>query len=361
VALMSECGGQLDMRDLIAGRRVLLTGAGGSLGSALAREIVKRRPNSFILLDHSENNLQQIHADLSAFSRGDTCAPILGDFGDGALLEEIFDEQAPDLVIHAAAFKHVPFMERNPIAAVRNNAIATNLLAETAHEHGVSDFVMLSTDKAVNPRSVMGASKRVAELALLRWSSPRSAMRAIRLGNVAGSVGSVIPIFRRQIAAGGPVTVTHPDVSRYFVSLEEAAERVLLAAALNGESGIFLSKPGAPVRILDLAHRLITVAGFKPEVEIPISIIGLRPGEKMSEEFVSDRESIQPSACAELLSIETPQPSSENFDSSISALNESVDRRDAAAVLEQLCRLVPEYRPSDLVLASARASQSAAP
>jgi FlaA1/EpsC-like NDP-sugar epimerase len=349
------------MHDPIAGRNVLLTGAGGSLGSALAKEIVKLRPNCLILLDHSENNLQQIHADLSAFSRSDSCAPILGDFGDAALLEEIFDERAPDLVIHAAAFKHVPFMERNPIAAVRNNSIATNLLAETAREHGVSDFVMLSTDKAVNPRSVMGASKRVAELALLRWSSPRSAMRAVRLGNVLGSAGSVVPIFRRQIAAGGPVTVTHPEVSRYFVSLKEAVERVLLAAALNGDSGIFLSKPGAPVRILDLAHRLIAEAGFKPETGIPISIVGLRPGEKMNEEFVSDRESVHPSPCAELLSIETPQPSSEDFDSAMSALNESVDRRDAAALLEQLCRLVPEYRPSDLVLASASAAHSAAP
>ena len=353
-------GAQLLMHDPITDHCVLLTGAGGSIGSALAKEIVKRRPQSLILLDQSENNLHQIDCELSALRGGDVCVPILGDFGDAALLAEIFGEHAPDLVIHAAAFKHVSFMERNPIPAIRNNAVGTNLLAETAHKYGVSALVMVSTDKAVNPRSVMGASKRVAELALLRWSEPPSAMRAVRLGNVLGSAGSVVPIFQRQISAGGPVTVTHPDANRYFIELRDAVERVLLAAAMERESGILMSDPGEPVRILDLAHRLIEEAGFKPEVDIPIAIIGLRPGEKMSEEFVSGRESVHASACAKLHLIETPQPSCEEFDAAMAALKECADRHDVSGLLERLCRLVPEYQPSDLVLASARAAQTAA-
>jgi FlaA1/EpsC-like NDP-sugar epimerase len=353
-------GGQLFMNDPIAGRCVLLTGAGGSIGSALAREIVELRPRSLILLDHSENNLHQIDFDLSALRGGDVCVPILGDFGDAALLAEIFGEHAPDIVIHAAAFKHVSFMERNPIAAAQNNAIATNLLAETAHKYGAGSLVMVSTDKAVNPRSVMGASKRVAELALLRWSEPRIPMRAVRLGNVLGSAGSVVPIFQRQISAGGPVTVTHPDANRYFIEMRDAVERVLLAAAMDREAGMLMSDSGEPVRILDLAHRLIVEAGFKPGIDIPIAIIGLRPGEKMIEEFVSERETVHPSACAELHWIETPQPSREEFDAAMTALKECANRRDVSGLLEQLCRLVPEYQPSETVLQSARAAQAAA-
>jgi FlaA1/EpsC-like NDP-sugar epimerase len=353
-------GAQLLMHDPITDHCVLLTGAGGSIGSALAKEIVKRRPQSLILLDQSENNLHQIDFDLSALSGGDVCVPILGDFGDSALLAEIFGEHAPDLVIHAAAFKHVSFMERNPIPAVQNNAIGTNLLAETAQKSGATGFVMVSTDKAVNPRSVMGASKRVAELALLRWTEPRSPMRAVRLGNVLGSAGSVVPIFQRQISAGGPVTVTHPDANRYFVTIDDAVERVLLAASRDRETGVFMYDPGEPVRILDLARQLIEEAGFKPQIDIPIAIIGLRPGEKMSEEFVSGRESVHASACAKLHWIETPQPPREEFDAAIARLKECADRRDVSGLLEQLCRLVPEYQPSEMVLESARAAQAAA-
>jgi FlaA1/EpsC-like NDP-sugar epimerase len=348
------------MNNQFTERCVLLTGAGGSIGSALAKAILGNGPRSLILLEHSEHNLHQIDSELRALPGGHVCAPILGDLGDAALLAEIFDERAPDLVVHAAAFKHVPLMERNPIPTVRNNALGTNLLAQTAQKHGVAAFVMVSTDKAVNPHSVMGASKRVAELALLRWSGPRSPMRAVRLGNVLDSQGSVAPLFRRQISAGGPVTVTHPAVSRYFLSLPEAVELVLLAANLHGEGGIFMPDLGEPVRIVDLAHQLIKEAGFQPEIEIPIAVTGLRPGDKMTEEFVSDRESVHPTEDARLRLIKSPRPPDEEFDAAMAALQESVDRRDAAGLLEQLCRLVPEYRPSDVVLAAARAPQSAA-
>jgi len=224
--------------------------------------------------------------------------------------------------------------------------------------HDVTTFVMVSTDKAVNPHSVMGASKRFAELALLRWSSPRSPMRAVRLGNVLGSQGSVVPIFLQQISEGGPVTVTHPLVDRYFLSLNDAVELVLLATSLDGKEGIFIPNPGESVRILDLAERLIKEAGFEPEIEIPIVITGLRPGDKMTEEFVSDLESVDWADNARLHLIKTPQPSPEEFDSSIAALKDNVARRNLGGVLEQLCRIVPEYRPSEMVLESLKQQQS---
>jgi len=348
------------MKTQFTDRRVLLTGAGGSIGSALAKAILSGGPRSLILLDHSEHNLHQIDFDLRALPGGQVCSPILGDLGDAALLAEIFEERAPDFVVHAAAFKHVPLMEKNPIPTIRNNALGTNLLAQAAHRHGVTALVMVSTDKAVNPHSVMGASKRLAELALLRWSGPRNPMRAVRLGNVLNSQGSVAPIFRRQISAGGPVTVTHPAVNRYFLTMQKTVELVLLATNLDDEGGIFISDFGEPVRILDLAHELIKEAGLQPGIDIPIVRTGLRPGDKLSEELFSDRESIHPTNIAKLRRVQTPQPSDEEFDSAMSALQENADRRDVAGLLEQVSRLVPEYRPSDVILAAAHAPQSAA-
>jgi FlaA1/EpsC-like NDP-sugar epimerase len=348
------------MNNSFAERCVLLTGAGGSIGSALAKEIIRQGPRSLILLDHSESHLHQIDFDLSSLPIGHVRSVVLGDFGDGALLNQLFEERKPEVVIHAAAFKQVPLMERNPIAAVRNNAIGTNLLAHSAQRYGVATFVMLSTDKAVNPHSVMGASKRVAELALLRWSSSRSPMRAVRLGNVYGSQGSVVPAFLQQISAAGPVTVAHPGVNRYFLSMDEAVELVLSAARLAGGGGIFVSDLGEPVRILELAQQLIKEAGLQPGDEIPIVMTGLRPGDKMAEQIVSDRESVDLVDGGKLRLIKTPQPSAEEFDLAMAAMKEGADRRDVASVLEQLCRLVPEYRPSEVVLASARTPQPSA-
>jgi FlaA1/EpsC-like NDP-sugar epimerase len=340
------------------GRRVLLTGAGGSIGSALAKTILRHRPRSLILFDHSEGNLHQITFDLNVLPGCHVLSPIVGDICDGALLTKLFQERKPETIIHTAAFKHVPLMESNPIAAVQNNALGTYLLAQTARMHDVTTFVMVSTDKAVNPHSVMGASKRLAELALLRWSSPRSPMRAVRLGNVLGSQGSVVPIFLQQISEGGPVTVTHHAVNRYFLSLSDALELVLLTTSLDGEGGIFIPNPGEPVRILDLAKRLIKEAGFEPEIEIPIVLTGLRPGDKMTEEFVSDLEWVDSADDARLRLIKTLQPSPEEFDSAIAALKESVARHNMAEILKQLCWLVPEYRPSEMILESLKEQRS---
>jgi FlaA1/EpsC-like NDP-sugar epimerase len=341
-------------------RCVLLTGAGGSIGSALAREIVRHGPRSLVLLDHSEGNLHQIDTELSDVPGGAMRSAILGNIADEALLAEIFEERKPEIVIHAAAFKHVPLMEWNAIAAVRNNALATNLVAKTARENGVVSLVMVSTDKAVNPHSVMGASKRVAELALLRWSSAASPMRAVRLGNVMGSQGSVVPRFLQQIAEGGPVTVTHPDVTRYFLRTEEAVELVLLAASMDAEGGIYIPDPGKPLRIVDLAKQLMKQAGIAGEDEIPVVITGLRPGDKMTEEFISKRESVDALDSMNrrrLRLIKGPQPADAEFDSAMEALQKGVTRRDLGSVLDGLRRLVPEYQPSDVVLESRKLPQ----
>jgi FlaA1/EpsC-like NDP-sugar epimerase len=339
-------------------RSVLLTGAGGSIGSALAKAIIRQKPRRLILLDHSEGNLHQINFDLRVVAGERVICPIVGDICDGALLAEIFEAQKPETIIHAAAFKHVPLMESNPLAAVENNAVGTYLLAQSARMHEVTTFVMVSTDKAVNPHSVMGASKRLAELALLRWSTARSRMSAVRLGNVLGSQGSVVPLFQQQIAAGGPVTVTHAEVNRYFTSLDEAVELVLLAANMDAESGVFIPNPGEPVRILELAERMIREAGFDGEREMAIVMTGLRPGDKMREEFISESEEAEASDNAMLRLIKTPQPVQEEFDSLMRDLKDKTRRRDLAGVLENICRLVPEFRPSEMVLEAAKQQQS---
>ena len=346
------------MDNPFAERCVLLTGAGGSIGSALARALLSLRPRSLILLEHSESHLHQIDFDLSCLPGGEIRTPVLGNIGDRALLEELFEEHKPEIVIHAAAYKQVPLLERNPIPAVQNNAIGTNVLAQTAQRHGTAMFVMVSTDKAVKPHSVMGATKRVAELALLRWSTAETPMRAVRLGNVYGSQGSVVPAFLQQISQAGPVTVTDPAVNRYFLTLDEAVERVLLAASLTGAGGIFIPHLGEPVRILDLAHQLIAEAGFQPGNEIPIVMTGLRPGDKMAEQFISDLEWVNPADKGTLRLIKTPQPSPEQFDSTMSALQAATAHRDVTAVLQYLRQLVPDFRPSAEVLACAGIPQS---
>ena len=337
-------------------RRVLLTGAGGSIGSALAKKIVQHQPGSLILLDHSEGNLHQIETELSSIPAGDVRSAVLGDIGDEGLLAELFEERKPEIVIHAAAYKHVPLMEWNAIAAVRNNALGTNLLARMSRAYGVSAFVMVSTDKAVNPHSVMGASKRVAELALLRWSSEATKMRAVRLGNVLGTQGSVVPRFQQQIAEGRPVTVTHPDANRYFLSMQEAVELMLVAATLVGESGIYFPDAGEPVRIVDLAQQMIKESRAANVGAIPMVITGLRAGEKISEQFISAHESVGATDRGRLRRIMSPQPENDIFDSAMTKLQEDVNERDVAGLLDGLRRLVPEYVPSEVVLESGHRS-----
>jgi FlaA1/EpsC-like NDP-sugar epimerase len=340
----------------VAGRSVLLTGAGGSLGSAFAKAVIQLGPRQLILLDHSERNLHEIDSELTAVLPGVPLTSVLGDICDAGLLSEIFDRYRPEIVYHAAAFKHVPLMETNPFAAVRNNALGTASLARIAKAQGVANLLMVSTDKAVNPISIMGASKRVAELALLSLNNPKNRMSAVRLANVLGSQGSVVPRFLTQISRGGPVTVTHPDVSRYFLTIREAVELILLASEIEKSGGIFVPQMGEPVKILDVAIELINDNRTESGKDIPVAFTGLRPGDKMSEEFLSQDESAEPTNDPRLLRVRTRQIPRDIFDLQMADLSKCVDERNLSAMIETLCRIIPEYRPTELLFPSTQGS-----
>ena len=344
------------MHDGIAGRRILLTGAGGSLGSALAKALVQLEPLQLILLDNSERNLHEIDLELAATNSRNLYKSVLGDICDVKLLSEIIQRYRPDVVYHTAAFKHVPLMEINPFAAVRNNALGTASLARIAQAEGVANFVMVSTDKAVNPISIMGASKRVAELALLSLNNPRHRMSAVRLANILGSQGSVVPTFLSQISRGGPVTVTHPDVSRYFLTIGEAVELILLASGLDDSGGIFVPQVVGPVRILDIATELIRDSPTESRKDIPVTFTGLRPGDKMSEEFLSQDESTEPTNDSRLFRVKATEIPAGIFDSQMVDLSRCVDERNLPAMIERLCRILPEYRPTELLSSSTQGS-----
>jgi FlaA1/EpsC-like NDP-sugar epimerase len=335
----------------ISGSTVLVTGAGGSIGSALTRRIAAHSPQLLLLLDHSEQNLYQIESDLTLNCDTVPLVSVLGDICNEALLSEIFERYRPNFIYHAAAFKHVPLMERNPIAAIQNNVLGTNVLARVARKHGVRVITMVSTDKAVCPRSIMGASKRVAELALVRWTSKENQMNSIRLGNVYGTEGSVVKLFAQQILAGGPVTVTHADATRYFLSLEEAVGLIMLASELPS-ARILIPDLGKPVRILNLASRMIEEAGFVVDKGIPITFTGLRPGDKMTEDLVSASEFLEATPDPRLSNVKTMGINPDRFDALITNLASAVERRDLFAILETLRCVVPEYEPSEYLLRS---------
>jgi FlaA1/EpsC-like NDP-sugar epimerase len=287
---------QLDeagMRKFLAGKTVMITGAGGSIGSELARQVARFDPARLLLVERAEFSLFCIEQDLRGNDLQVPDVPLVADVGDEARMRSIFQSYHPQVVLHAAAHKHVPMMESNPSEAIRNNVLATRSLGELAAEFGVETFVLISTDKAVCPTSVMGASKRLAEL-VVQDLNRRSGTHflAVRFGNVIGSAGSVIPTFREQIRKGGPLTVTHPDMVRYFMTIPEASQLVLQAAAMGGGGEIFILDMGEPVRILDLAKDTITLSGLRPFEDIDIVFTGIRPGEKLFEELQTTEEKI---------------------------------------------------------------------
>lgn len=276
---------------LIRGRTVLVTGAGGSIGAELCRQLCAFRPSRILLLERTENALFFIHRELVRDFSGIEFVPVVGDICDALRMERVFKETTPCAVFHAAAHKHVPMMEWNAGEALKNNVFGTKTLADTAERFGAGIFVQISTDKAVNPTSVMGATKRVAEM-YLQTKAQNSATRfvTVRFGNVLGSNGSVVQIFREQIANGGPVTVTHPDMRRYFMLISEACQLVLQSASFAEGGEIFLLDMGKPVSVMDLAKDMIRLSGYEPDVDIRIEVTGVRPGEKLFEELLNNGE-----------------------------------------------------------------------
>jgi FlaA1/EpsC-like NDP-sugar epimerase len=328
----------------LSGRVVLVTGAGGSIGSELCRQIARVKPRRLVLVDHAEGSLFEIRRELEEERHFGNLVAVLADCKDATRMGELFAEQRSSIVFHAAAYKHVPLMEENPVEAVRNNAVATRIVAAAAGESAVERFVLVSTDKAVAPATVMGASKALAEWAIEaaqnRYHGTRYA--AVRFGNVLGSSGSVVPIFRRQIAAGGPVTVTDQAMTRYFMTIPEAVQLIIRSGDLTTGSQVFVLEMGEPVRIVDLARNMIRLSGKEPDVDIAIEIVGRRPGEKLHEELFDPSERPQPTSAERILAAVRPRLDAEWVESAFARIEELVYDGDASALVGAVAELSAE-------------------
>jgi FlaA1/EpsC-like NDP-sugar epimerase len=338
---------RLDLDEIasyLAGKRVLVTGAGGSVGSELCRQIARLGPASLVLLGKGENSIYEIDRELRGKHSELAITPVIADIRDTNRINNVFNTYKPEVVFHAAAHKHVPLMESQPEEAVSNNVFGTKVVAEAAERSGTAVFVMISTDKAVNPTSIMGATKRLAELVIQNiGKKSKTKFIAVRFGNVLGSRGSVIPLFKQQIAAGGPVTVTHPEMTRYFMTIPEAAQLVLQAGAIAKGGEVFVLDMGEPVQILDLAHDLIELSGFTPETDIPIVFTGIRPGEKLFEELLTAEEGTQASKHEKIHVANLRPINKDKLSRGLQRLRTLNGQEDIIYVLEEL---VPYYRES---------------
>lgn len=327
---------------------VVVTGAGGSIGSELCRQILSVGPRQLLLLERSESQLFQIEQELLNYGGQGLIVPLVVDIADSHRVRQVFEKYRPNVVFHAAAHKHVPMMESQPMEAIKNNAIGTANLAKMSLEYSVERFVFISTDKAINPTNVMGATKRLAEVFLQAFQAAHpngTKFMAVRFGNVLGSSGSVVPTFQKQIAVGGPVTVTHPNVTRYFMTIPEAVGLVLQAGVLGEGGEIFVLDMGEPIKIVDLAKQMIELSGYRPGEDIEIRFVGLRPGEKMYEELSHDREKLVNTQHPKILRFVAEPVSLLNIENQFSCFEKCLDEVSPMKIKLMIKEIVPEYTP----------------
>jgi len=334
-----------ELRSMLVGSVVMISGAGGSIGSELARQVARLGPRRLLLVERAEFALFEIEREIRRRWPDAQPIPVVADIRDEVRMRRVFEEHRPQLVIHAAAHKHVPLMESNPAEAVQNNVMGTFCFGRLAGEYGVETFVMISTDKAVRPTSVMGATKRVAEMVVQDLDRRyRTRFVAVRFGNVLGSAGSVIPIFREQIRNGGPVTVTHPDMVRFFMTIPEASQLVLQAGAMGKGGEVFVLDMGEPVKIVDLAHEMIRLSGLKPNEDIDVVFTGVRPGEKLYEEVGTDEENVAPTGKPKILIGKIPPSPSEVVERALEKLRRLGEDGHEDAIRRFLMELLPDAR-----------------
>jgi FlaA1/EpsC-like NDP-sugar epimerase len=354
---------QEEICNYLTDQTILITGAGGSIGSELCRQIIRFDPKKIILLDSGEENLYKIQMEFEHDIKFRKYAAVLGNCNNRELLESIYLRYKPAVVFHAAAYKHVPLVETNPWEGISNNVFGLKTLIEVAIKYQTERFVLVSTDKAVRPTNIMGATKRITELIMHAYcheqfgscvgensgqhnhSIHKMACMAVRFGNVLGSSGSVIPLFKRQIEMGGPITVTHPDITRYFMSIDEAAQLILQAGAMGERGEIFLLKMGYPVKINDMAHDLVKLMGLEPGIDIPIIYTGLRPGEKLYEELITAGEGVVPTHHEKIMVLRGGEVSIGELEIILNDLKARAQQFDIDGIKEVVLQLVPEYMP----------------
>ncbi len=328
----------------IEGNTVLVTGGGGSIGSELCRQIIKYKPGKLIILDIYENTTYELQNELEENYPAQDIDVLIASVRDKKRLENIFRQYKPDMVFHAAAHKHVPLMEYSPSEAIKNNVFGTYNVARCANEYGVKKFIMISTDKAVNPTNVMGATKRMCEMIIQTFSKVgKTEFVAVRFGNVLGSNGSVIPRFKKQIAEGGPVTVTHPEITRFFMTIPEAAQLVLQAAAYAKGGEIFVLDMGQPVKIYDLAKKMIFLSGYQPDVDVKIEFTGLRPGEKLYEELLMNEEGLEKTAHSKIFVGQPIDITMSQLEEKLRLLEDVLEDSDIDGIKNAVAQVVPTY------------------